>query len=275
MDIKLAVLIATYGHEAMQRIEAMNLPQVDGVKYYVSWQKHSDLAIPESIACRNDIAVSRCNSIGLSHNRNNLLDIAMGKILLIADDDIRYSSDQLLSVIRTFEQNPEVEYASFCYAGEHKSYPAESCVLPPLPKNFFQSSIEVAIRSNNRTRHLRYNPNYGLNGIKFDSGEDEIFLLDAIAAGVRCRFFPITITEHFGSSTGYRKPTAKVLRGQGAVIFRYYPFSFPARIVLKAARLSRVRKAAFFTALTQLSYGALLAITNKQIRIPQWRQRNK
>lgn len=265
---RLSVLIATCRPDGIERVVAMDLPEVAGVHYWVSWQMHENLPVPESLASRKDVTVLRADSIGSSNNRNNLLEQASGEIFLIADDDLRYTPDQLSSIIKTFDDNPEVDYASFMYTGaDAKSYPPVSCSLRPIPKYFSQTCFEVAIRCNEETAKLRFNTYFGIAAPTLCAAEDEIFLLQAVRSGLNCRFFPIVITHHAGLTTGKRRITDYgVLKASGAVIFIQYPFTAVLRVPLKAWRLSKSGQAPFCKSLWYLCKGVWHLWTNRDVR---------
>ena len=265
---RLSVLIATCRPDGIDRVVAMDLPEVSGVHYWVSWQMHESLPVPDELASREDVTVLRAGSTGLSNNRNNLLENAVGDIFLIADDDLRYSSAQLAEVIRVFDENPEVDYASFMFTGQDaKIYPGQSCKLWPVPKHFSQTSFEVAIRNNVRTGSLRFNPYFGLGAPVLRSGEEELFLLRALRLGLNCRFFPIVITHHEGLTKGNRKITDNgVLKASGAVIAVQYPFTAFLRIPLKAYRLHKSGQSSFLRSLRYMTYGVYYLLRHSEVR---------
>lgn len=269
--LTLDVLIATYMPEGILRVADMDLPVVDGVCYIVSWQQHGDAPVPEVLASRTDMLIDRFGQKGVSLNRNNAIELATADILLMADDDLRYTPDRLRAVVETFEKNPDVDYASFMYEGEHKTYPSEACDLTGnLPKGFYQTTFEVAVRRDSPAGKLRFHAAFGPGAPIFHSGEDEMFLLTALRLGIRCRFFPIVITTHNGPTTGNRPITdPKVLQGMGAFIFYLYPFTFIPRIPLKAWRLARAGQAPFFKALYELASGVIMGYYDAT---PFWRE---
>ena len=150
-NLTLEVLIATCGPEGGKRVAAMVLPVIDRVKYLVSWQDPQDAPVPEALSSRKDVRVLPLPGRGLSRNRNHCLDNATGDLLMIADDDLRLYPEGLKAVIRTFEDNPTLEYGSFRYDSDYpKEYPAQECSLATLPKNFFQTSFEIILRRYSR-----------------------------------------------------------------------------------------------------------------------------
>lgn len=259
--LTLDVLIATHTPQGLQRVAAMGLPCIDSVRYVVSWQQHGDAPVPTALAGRPDVVVLRYDGVGLSRNRNNAIRHATADIYLIADDDLTYTAAQLQAVIDTFAAHPDVDYASFRYDGSDKWYPAAPCPLTrALPKGFYQSCIEIAVRRSARTAPLLFNTEFGLGSPGLHAAEDEVFLLTARRMGLNCRYFPITITHHRGPSTGRRPVTdTGVLRAMGAYLQLAYGWQAWPRILLKAARLGRAGLARPAVAAAHMCRGALYA----------------
>lgn len=107
------VLISTCTPQGIARVAAMELPVVEGVEYLVMWQKHEGAQVPKQLERRADVRIIRSERIGLSANRNDLLDAATDKAVLIADDDLRYTAASLSAVRDVINDNPGVDYFSF------------------------------------------------------------------------------------------------------------------------------------------------------------------
>lgn len=274
--LTLDVLIATHTPSGLQRVEAMQLPRLDGVRYIVSWQQHGDAPVPESLAGRDDMTILLLGQKGLSHNRNNAIESSTADIYLIADDDLRYTPDQIEAVRRVFEENPALDYASFMYVGKDgkvtKTYPAEECDLTEgLPKGFYQTSFEIAVRPRGLGAKLRFPAAFGLGSPWLHAAEEEMFLLTARKLDLNCRFFPIVITTHSGPTTGRQGVISDplVIRAWGAYLYFAYPLTYPARLLMKAKRLAGSGQAPFFKALKELIHG--LAIGMYKVNIP-WKE---
>lgn len=237
--MKLDVAISTYQPQGLQRVADMNLPQVEGVRYVVSWQQHGGARIPEQLL-RNDVKIIRFGSSGQSANRNNAVIYTSAPIVLIADDDLRYTAQQLQAVIDTMEANPDVDIATFQYIGDNKYYPpTEQPITRQIPKGLSFASFEIAVRRK-CFDSLKFDERFGIGGSMFDLGEDEKLMLDAVRMGYTCRFFPITITTHTEPTTGHRPITnPRAAAGTGCLIRGWYPWSWPLRIPLKAYRLKK------------------------------------
>lgn len=263
----LDVLIVTHAPEGIGRVAAMNPPRLDGVNYIVSWQNHGDSPVPDSLLGRDDFRIYRFDGKGVSANRNNALDHSTADIMLIADDDLIYSPENLLTVRRVMAENPEVDYASFMYDGpDRKQYPDRVTDISVVPENFYQTTFEIALRADTAAGSLRFNPLFGPGAPVLTAAEDEMFYLTARHRGVKMRFFPYVIATHPDTTTGSRVVTdAGVVKASGAVIIRQYPVSGLLRIPLKAWRMSRNGRAGFMFALRNLISGAVYSIFNVRI----------
>lgn len=268
----LEVLICTLGSKGIKQVVAMGLPHVKNVSYLVSWQM-PDGEIPQNLL-RPDVRVITSHDTGLSRNRNHALDNATGDILLIADDDLRYTAEQLLSVLDVFSKNPSLEVATFRYDGEDKKcYPDHECDLgKKVPKGYYLSSVELALRRDSPAGKLRFNEKMGIGARYLHAGEEELLLLAARKMGLNCRFFPITITSHEGLTTGNRHVMPGVARAFGAYIGLAHPFTCLPRIVLKAWRLYRSGQGRFFPVLWLMLCGLVYAAA---VVTPQWSPRYK
>jgi len=234
---RLDVTVSTWQPEGIKRVAAMHLPEVDGVRYVVSWQNHENSPIPTELM-RGDIKIVRFGGSGLAANRNNAIKYSSAPIVLIADDDLKYTSEQLQAVINTFDQYKNVDLATFRYNGDNKHYPDESCpIRRDLPKGFSISAIEIAMRRNCFEK-IKFDVRFGLGAERLRLGEDDKLLLDAVRANLNCRYFPITIATHHGPTTGYRPISdAGTVQASGCLIRGWYPLSWPLRIPLKAWRM--------------------------------------
>ena len=266
--LTLDVAVSTYKPEGIKKVERMLPAPQDGVKYIVSWQEHENAPVPTLIASREDVVISRLDVKGLSNNRNNAIAQCRGDIILIADDDLQYEPDFANNIRKTFENNPEIDVALFkIHFHSPKKYPLSNLRLRlPFPKKYFVSSVEISFLRN-RLNGLKFWPQMGLGNNSLECGEDELFLISAIKRGLNCWYINKTIATHSESTTGERISPG-ILRAQGFIISLLYPFSFIARLPLKALRMSKSKRREFFKVLRQLLKGALYYKTGK-LKIPK------
>ncbi|MDE5688714.1 MAG: glycosyltransferase family 2 protein [Paramuribaculum sp.] len=257
----LDVAIATHTPAGIERVAAQNLPQMRGVRYIVSWQRHENEAIPEGLSERDDIEIHRFDGIGQSSNRNNALCHCTGDIILIADDDVVYTSEGLKALIDVFEADMDVDLVTFIGNPQPgRVFPDRPVELKRrLPRNYHVCAIEIAIR-HRVAKNMAFCMELGLGSPRFHGGEDEMFLQSAIRRGLICRFYPVKVCNHPGESTGTKsRLTDANLRAAGCVIALTYPLSALLRLPMKAWRVSAKRQSGFFRALLHLAAGMIAA----------------
>ena len=252
----LDVLICTYGRDGIERVAQMKLPQADGVAYVVSWQltdDEFDADVPQALE-RQDLKVYKMNGRGLSRNRNNAISHSSADICLIADDDLDYTDEQLAVVKATFEQNEQLDVATFRFSGSGKAYPDYEFDLVQMPKGYYVSSVEIAFRRQS-IGELRFNEWFGLGAPVLHSGEEGVFVHQALCRRLNCRYFPITITHHCGDTTGVRGLTPGVLMAQGAYLSIVHRATALMRVPLFAWRSWRLGRVKLFPAVCHLVKG--------------------
>lgn len=295
--IELQVLIATYGQEGLERLAKAaasgSLPQTEGVEYLMSCQMGKQEEIPGALQ-RKDIRIIFSKTKGLSRNRNILLKAATAPFCLIADDDLSYTSAALLSIISTLKSNPDVDIATFISANYQekegpvkekegpahsqedqltyeKQFPNESFDLCKPAKGYYVTSFEIAFRREAvESAGILFNENFGVGAPLYGAGEEELWIHQLLAKGLRGRFFPQQIVVHHGPTTGTREAAnPRVLRAQGVVIPVLYPLTGFPRILLKAYRSSRVSGASLPHCLRHILRGYLDLLLHHPHRNPQ------
>lgn len=248
---RLEVLICTIHADGLKRVADMHLPRVDGVRYLVSWQMPGnesalDIALPDQLK-RDDITICRTATSGLSNNRNNAFDHATAPVVLIADDDLRYTADGLEGVIAAFEADSDLDVAQFRFDGNDasKPYPDKAVDLARrLPKGLYVTSFELAMRRDTVLPQIRFDTRFGIGSDRWLHGEEHIFLLEARRRGLKCRYIPHTVATHTGPTTGQRSyDRAGLPAADGAVIAAEYGIAGIMRIPLLAWRRHRQGRA--------------------------------
>ncbi len=254
----LQVLICTFGQQGIERVAKMKLPQLDNVSYLVSVQNPNREVIvyPDAII-RGDIIITETYSTGLGLNRNHSINESTGDILLISDDDLIYTENGLKAVIHAFEKNSDIDFATFRYSGkDNKEYPDHEFVLSEEPKGYYITSFEIAIRKNSIPKDIRFSRYLGAGNAVFGCGEENLFVFRILKAGLKGRFFPITIVEHPGLTTGSRRATAASLRGQGNWLrLRYGAFMGYLRLIRDIPR----KKAPWYKSLFFMTQGFIIS----------------
>lgn len=266
---ELEVLVSTFGEEGLMRLSRMALPEAQGVRYLVSCQcpGHTALPIPDKLI-REDLKVIFTPTKGLSVNRNNAIDHATAPLCFIADDDISFTPESFHTIISTFRENPAIDIATFKHLGPNgsveKNYPSHSFPLTHPAKGYYVTSFEIVFRRKPIVESgIRFNENFGLGTPRFGSGEEELWIHDLLESGIKGQFFPYFIATHNDSNTtGIRlMASPSVLRAQGAVITRLYPYTSLLRVILKAWRSSKATQASISSCLRPILYGWWVATT--------------
>jgi hypothetical protein len=146
---------------------------------------------------------------------------------------------------------------------ENKFYPDYSFNLNTFAKGYYVTSFEIAFRRTSIQHKLWFNELFGLGAPTLQSGEENLFIHDAVTLGLNCLYFPIVIVEHdhpTTSSTRVDKPG--VIMAEGAYIGIVYPCTAPLRLILKAYRLNKANHLGVFTNLRLLIAG--ITYYNKQ-----------
>lgn len=258
--LTLQFAIATHRPEGIQRVAQMVLPPIEGVGYVVSWQAHENAPIPQALV-RPDIEIYRLDETGQSKNRNNAYSKCSADIIVSSDDDLTLYPAGIHGLIKAFEENPDVDFATFrSDHGDPSRFPAENTPLRrPLPKGYYVTGFEMAFRQRVASR-VRCCEELGLGSAKFHGGEDEMLLQSAIMRGLNCRFFPITVCSHPHLSTGLQPSLSDSnLRAMGAVIGLTYPHSKWPRAILKAWRICRAGQASLIKSIFRIAQGTFEA----------------
>lgn len=245
---EVSVLISAYGPEALRRIAALRHASNPSVKYLVGWQNHKDTEIPKELSSRSDFTILRLDSVGLCNNRNALLAEMAHGIAVIADDDLEYLPSHLENLLKGFAANPDSHFLTFRYesAVAPKSYPQHEFDLKSPPKGFFVTSMELAFNLD-RIREdfgnldlLRFNPSFGVNGLHFGSGEEDILVSTLLSRGFKGKFIPADICINTDTTTSERVgATKEFIATKGAVVSLIRPGSWPLRMLTHAWRACR------------------------------------
>jgi glycosyltransferase involved in cell wall biosynthesis len=164
---------------------------------------------------------------GLSRSRNRALSLTKGVVCLIADDDITLLPEFKDRVLSAFEAEPDADIITF------------QVLTPdgePFKNNYGAKrrwhdifsvmrvcSIEVAFRPASVARAgVRFDERFGL-GAAFPSGEEGIFLADAIRCGLKVRYVPVPIVVHAKESSGGNfAGNARLIEAKGAIFWRVF-----------------------------------------------------
>ena len=171
---------------------------------------------------------------GLSKSRNLALKNVIGKIVLIADDDVIYMNDFDTKIIQAYNQYDNKAVISFCIEKPNgllfKKYSPNAKKNLSLMELFNVLSIEISLNKLILDKlGITFDENFGL-GSEFQMGEEAIFLSDIKEQNQQVAFVPSVIAIH-------------------PEISSIEKIDFEQRYYIQGAFLSRVLKANYFTGL--------------------------
>lgn len=237
-EVKLQVLICTYGEEGIKRVIECNHQPCEGVEYLVSWQQpDTDIPVPAELM-RDDFKVAIIKSKGLSKNRNASINLATAPLLLLSDDDIQSTPEQLKAIIETYEKYPSKEIITFKidYLDPIKYYPSNLFDLKKFEPGYYVTTPEISFRRSSIQGVISFNENFGI-GAMFPVGEEDIFLYDCMIHNLKGIFLPITIGTHPTNTSADRlKHLPEFIQTKGAVFLHVKPKSWFPRMIAHALR---------------------------------------
>lgn len=240
-EVMLEILVAVCGSKGLERLAGSRRPPVAGVRYLVNVQGVAPGSELPAALVRPDMEVAFSSSMGVSRNRNELLDRAAAPLVMMSDDDLDYTPEGLRGVIEAFGRHPEADILTFRHSGDDPDrvmFPDHGFDLKDAPRHYFVTCFDIAMRRSGRTRGLRFDERFSI-GTPFPQGEEDIFMADARRKRLRARYVPLTVSHHPGLTTYPRlRTTAGFIRGKGAVFARTRPWTWPLRMVAHGLRES-------------------------------------
>lgn len=226
------ILICTTD-EGIDSIGEVLMASMPWVHYIVSAQHARPLSTmgPEwdaavaALLRRPDVTLVTQEGRGLSRNRNNALQHSEADVVVIADDDCRYTQETIERISEAYRQHPEADaicFASADYDGRpFKSYPNETLSYgEACRRGYYPTSFELTLRRESLEREgLLFDEHFGL-GAELPAGEEEVFLADAERAGWRVLFVPECIVLTDPATTGSRFLADSRLQCAKGAVFR-------------------------------------------------------
>lgn len=188
---------------------------------------------------------------GLSKSRNRALSMAEGDICLIADDDISLLPEYRERILKEFHDTPEADIITFQVRTPDGAYFKDNYNVDPewhtLRTIMRVCSIEIAFRRDRVLKSgIRFDERFGL-GAAFPTGEEAIFLADAIRVGLKVRYAPVPIVVHGRESSGAafaRNP--RLIKAKGAMFLRVFGiWSMPISFLFAVMKYKRAEMGFF------------------------------
>lgn len=181
--MNLQVLVSTMHQTDHRLLERMNI-QSDAIVI-----NQCDHNCVETFTFRgHNILWMSMNERGVGLSRNNALMRASGDILLFADDDVVYTDDYVEKVMKTFENNPKSDLIVFNLQSQNPNRP-EAIVEREYKLHWYNclkfGAFRIAVRKDEiRKANVFYSLLFG-GGAKYQSGEDNLFIVQCLKNGVK------------------------------------------------------------------------------------------
>lgn len=173
-----------------------------------------------------DLKVFSFSEKGLSKSRNRNLNLLTEKIGLFTDQDVRFKKGFEETITAAFEKFPEADIITFQIEDE-QAMPFKKYRKDPFWMNqrdiMKVSSIEIACKAASIAQHeLIFDEDFGL-GSDYATGEEAIFLSDALKKGLKVKYVPRPIVIHPRGSSGYQfSENQPLIRAKGAMFYRMF-----------------------------------------------------
>ena len=138
------------------------------------------------------------NDRGISKSRNQALINCSSDIAVICDDDLCFTSnlyESLIDAHNTYQEEIITTKIQTPNGGEYKKYKTLG-FLHNKSSALKISSVEITLKTKAiKNAGIKFNEKFGL-GTNCPSGEENIFMFDALDAGIKARFLPIFTVIH-------------------------------------------------------------------------------
>lgn len=158
---------------------------------------------------------------GVGKNRNTALLHAKGDICLFSDDDVCYADGYAPKVLAAFDEVPDADVLIFNLTSKSKRTQKQNNRIKKCRKwNVLgYGTYRIAIKLDAVQRaNIWFTQLFG-GGCKYPSGEDSIWLLDALRKGLHLYTYPLVIGEvKQEDSTWFEGFNEEYFFGRGALV---------------------------------------------------------
>lgn len=201
MSIDFSIIISTVN----DRIGGLALVEPDKFNYIIVHQVYGvdqgkNFAKPTGA----NVIYKRLDYPGLSKSRNIGLAICQSRYAYLMDDDVNFDPYAIKQLCQQMEEEQvDIGTSQYCYpSGKLARNYGKSSFQHNKLSVAKVVSIEICVKTESiRRSQILFDTKFGL-GTSLPSGEEYIFLCDAIRAGLSVYYFPILIGCHPEESSG-------------------------------------------------------------------------
>ena len=181
---------------------------------------------------------------GVGRSRNKALDLADSKIVLFADDDIVYDKGYAERILEAFNSEPEADILMFNVnvCEERRTYHiTKKMTVHKWSVGRYPAFAAAARLGSIKRSGVRFSLLFG-GGAKYSSGEDNLFFMDCLKAGLVIKAVPVAIgTEEPRRSTWFNGYNEKFFKDRGVL----YSFLYGRLATVWALRFVMAKKKSY------------------------------
>ena len=194
--------------------------------------------------CSNNASINNKNVIskkekGLSKSRNEVIKNANKDIVLLADDDVSYNSNYTDIIVEAYNKYEKADIICFFIESKNSQRKIKRMCTGRIGyiRAMKIASFEISFKKNSIiANNIKFDEQYGA-GAKFNRGEEQIFLYEALKKGLRIIFVNKKIGEVSQTkSTWFTEYNEKFYQIQGQVFKRMTPKFYKILIIQYALR---------------------------------------
>jgi glycosyltransferase involved in cell wall biosynthesis len=179
----------------------------------------------------NTVKVVSTNDRGVGKNRNVALLKATADLCIIADEDLTYSPDYQEVVRRAFKELPEADIIIFqidCLEAPNSLLVDKRSITEIKRVGLFNfaryGAAGIVFRRESVLKaNIYFSLLYG-GGAKYSSGEDSLFLREALKKGLKIYTYPKKLADaRQETSTWFRGYTEKFFYDKGVILANMFP----------------------------------------------------
>ena len=165
------------------------------------------------------------NEWGVGRSRNSAVLKSSGDILLFSDEDIVYEKDYEKRVIKAFEENKNADMLIFNIEVDEsrRTYHIDKKTKVGLLNCGRYPTYSMAVKREVLLKKgIMFSLLFG-GGAPYSAGEDSLFIMDCVKAGMKIYALPITIgREELRPSTWFNGYTEKFFYDRGVLFAHLY-----------------------------------------------------
>ncbi len=180
----------------------------------------------EKIDIKNENVITK-NEKGLSKSRNNVINNANEKIVLLADDDVIYNNEYKKIMLKYWNKYNDADI--ICFYIESKNKKRKIKKIRNQKVNWINAmkvqSVEISFKKESILKNqLYFNENFGI-GTSLNRGEEQIFLYEALRKKLKVLFINKKIGEVLQISSNWHsyKYDEKFFLVQGKIFKQMSP----------------------------------------------------